>query len=119
MPEADLGIIMRARDEATAAVATFNKALGSGMTDAAEQASHALSGLGDATTAPLRGIGSLVDGLGRLGLAAMGVKAVAEIPLDGVGPVVANAFYDATGEQVQTLPLTPDRVWRALHAAKK
>ena len=48
-----------------------------------------------------------------------GAKAVAEIPLDGVGPAVANAFYDATGVQVQTLPLTPERVWRALHATKK
>ena len=26
-----------------------------------------------------------------------GVKAVAEIPLDGVAPAVANAVYDATG----------------------
>ncbi|MEJ5199199.1 MAG: molybdopterin cofactor-binding domain-containing protein, partial [Anaerolineae bacterium] len=43
-----------------------------------------------------------------------GVKAVAEIPLDGVGPAVANAVYDALGVQITALPLTPERVWRAL-----
>ncbi|MGC8779389.1 MAG: molybdopterin-dependent oxidoreductase [Anaerolineae bacterium] len=43
-----------------------------------------------------------------------GVKAVAEIPLDGVGPAVANAVYDALGIQITALPLTPERVWRAL-----
>jgi putative selenate reductase molybdopterin-binding subunit len=44
-----------------------------------------------------------------------GAKAVAEIPLDGVGPAVANAVYDATGVQINALPLTPERVWRALY----
>jgi putative selenate reductase molybdopterin-binding subunit len=48
-----------------------------------------------------------------------GAKAVAEIPLDGVGPAVANAVYAATGVQVYALPLTPERMWRALQAAKK
>jgi len=43
-----------------------------------------------------------------------GVKAVAEIPLDGVAPAVANAVYDAIGVQVPVIPLTPERVWRAL-----
>ena len=43
-----------------------------------------------------------------------GVKAVAEIPLDGVAPAVANAVYDATGVQVPVIPLTPERVWRAV-----
>jgi putative selenate reductase molybdopterin-binding subunit len=43
-----------------------------------------------------------------------GVKAVAEIPLDGVAPAVANAVYDALGVQVPVIPLTPERVWRTL-----
>jgi CO/xanthine dehydrogenase Mo-binding subunit len=43
-----------------------------------------------------------------------GVKAVAEIPPDGVAPAVANAVYDAIGVQVPVIPLTPERVWRAL-----
>jgi len=47
-----------------------------------------------------------------------GVKAVAEIPLDGVGPAVANAIYDATGISPSALPLTPERVWRALKDSK-
>jgi putative selenate reductase molybdopterin-binding subunit len=46
-----------------------------------------------------------------------GVKAVAEIPLDGVAPAVVNAVYDATGVLIPDLPLTPERVWRALQNA--
>ncbi len=48
----------------------------------------------------------------------MGVKAVAEIPLDGVAPAVANAVFDATGVQIPVIPLTPERVWRALRAVE-
>jgi putative selenate reductase molybdopterin-binding subunit len=43
-----------------------------------------------------------------------GVKAVAEIPMDGVAPAVANAVMHACGADVDTAPLTPERVWRAL-----
>lgn len=43
-----------------------------------------------------------------------GVKAVAEIPLDGVAPAVINAVYDAVGVSIPRIPLTPERVWRAL-----
>ncbi len=43
-----------------------------------------------------------------------GVKAVAEIPLDGVAPAVGNAVYDAIGVQIPDIPLTPEKVWRAL-----
>jgi putative selenate reductase molybdopterin-binding subunit len=46
-----------------------------------------------------------------------GVKAVAEIPLDGVAPAVVNAVYDATGVLIPDLPLTPEKVWRALRDA--
>ena len=42
-----------------------------------------------------------------------GVKAVAEIPMDGVAPAVANAIADATGAWVKEIPATPERVWRA------
>lgn len=45
-----------------------------------------------------------------------GAKAIAEIPMDGVAPAIANAVYDATGVRIRSLPLTPERVWRALHA---
>jgi putative selenate reductase molybdopterin-binding subunit len=45
-----------------------------------------------------------------------GAKAVAEIPLDGAAPALANAVFDATGVRIRQLPLTPERVWRALRA---
>jgi putative selenate reductase molybdopterin-binding subunit len=43
-----------------------------------------------------------------------GAKAVGEIPMDGVAPAVRNAVLDATGVTINSLPLTPERVWRAL-----
>ena len=43
-----------------------------------------------------------------------GVKAVAEIPMDGVAPAVGNAVLDACGAQVDENPVTPEKVWRAL-----
>ena len=46
-----------------------------------------------------------------------GAKSIGEIPIDGVAPAVRNAIRDATGVAINTLPLTPERVWKALHAA--
>jgi putative selenate reductase molybdopterin-binding subunit len=43
-----------------------------------------------------------------------GVKAVAEIPMDGVAPAVGNAILDAVGVNVDENPTTPERVWKAL-----
>lgn len=43
-----------------------------------------------------------------------GVKAVAEIPMDGVAPAVANAVRDALGVDVDENPVTPEKVWKAL-----
>jgi putative selenate reductase molybdopterin-binding subunit len=50
-----------------------------------------------------------------------GAKAVGEVPTDGVAPAVRNAVLDATGVAIDTLPLTPERVWHALreHAATR
>jgi putative selenate reductase molybdopterin-binding subunit len=45
-----------------------------------------------------------------------GAKSIGEIAIDGVAPAVRNAILDATGVTVNELPLTPERVWRALHA---
>ena len=43
-----------------------------------------------------------------------GVKAVAEIPMDGVAPAVGNAVYNACGADIDQNPVTPEKVWREL-----
>jgi putative selenate reductase molybdopterin-binding subunit len=50
-----------------------------------------------------------------------GVKAAAEIPMDGIAPAVANAVYNASlyidnslPVNIDKLPITPEKVWRAL-----
>jgi putative selenate reductase molybdopterin-binding subunit len=43
-----------------------------------------------------------------------GAKAVAEIPINGPAPAIANAVFQATGVRIRELPLTPERVLRAL-----
>ncbi|HEU0292517.1 MAG TPA: molybdopterin cofactor-binding domain-containing protein, partial [Anaerolineales bacterium] len=43
-----------------------------------------------------------------------GVKAVAEIPMDGVAPAVGNAILDAIGVNVDEIPVTPERLWREI-----
>lgn len=43
-----------------------------------------------------------------------GVKAVAEIPMDGVAPAVANAVLDACGVNIDENPITPEKVWKSL-----
>lgn len=45
-----------------------------------------------------------------------GVKAVAEIPMDGVAPAVGNAIFDACGADIDQNPTTPERVWKALRS---
>jgi len=47
-----------------------------------------------------------------------GVKAVAEIPLDGVAPAVGNAILDACGAELMVIPITPERVFNALKEMK-
>ncbi len=43
-----------------------------------------------------------------------GVKAVAEIPMDGVAPAVGNAIFNAVGIDIDDIPVTPEKVWIAL-----
>ena len=47
-----------------------------------------------------------------------GVKAVAEIPMDGVAPAVGNAIFDAVGVNVDDNPVTPEKVWKAFRQVK-
>ncbi len=44
----------------------------------------------------------------------MGAKGLGEVPCPGVAPAIANAVYDAIGIRSTELPITPDRVLRAL-----
>ena len=48
-----------------------------------------------------------------------GVKAVAEIPLDGVAPAIGNAILDACGVDIDSLPITPDKVYFKLQELNK
>ncbi len=44
-----------------------------------------------------------------------GAKSISEIAIDGVGPALVSAVHNATGKWIRHLPLTPERVWRALN----
>jgi CO/xanthine dehydrogenase Mo-binding subunit len=43
-----------------------------------------------------------------------GAKGFAEQPLMGIAPAIANAIFDAVGVRIRELPMTPERVWKAL-----
>lgn len=47
-----------------------------------------------------------------------GVKAVAEIPMDGVAPAIGNAILDAIGVNIDTIPIMPEDVWRGLRQSE-
>ncbi|HWH51531.1 MAG TPA: hypothetical protein VN651_08295, partial [Gemmatimonadaceae bacterium] len=44
-----------------------------------------------------------------------GAKGLAEPPIIGTAPAIANAVADALGAEIRELPLTP---WRVLSAAR-
>jgi CO/xanthine dehydrogenase Mo-binding subunit len=48
------------------------------------------------------------------GLGPFGARGIGEPPIGPPAAAVANAIEDATGARVTTLPLTPERVARAL-----
>lgn len=45
-----------------------------------------------------------------------GAKSVSEVPINGPAPAIANAIADAVGVRITDLPLTPEKVFAALHA---
>jgi putative selenate reductase molybdopterin-binding subunit len=48
-----------------------------------------------------------------------GVKAAAEIPMDGVAPAVGNAVLDAVGVNIDVNPITPEKIWIALRVRRQ
>jgi CO/xanthine dehydrogenase Mo-binding subunit len=54
----------------------------------------------------------------RDGPGPFGAKGAGEGGTLAVSPAVANAIEDATGVRIRELPLTPERVWRALRRAE-
>jgi CO/xanthine dehydrogenase Mo-binding subunit len=51
----------------------------------------------------------------RKGDGPYGAKGIGEPPIVGVSPAVGNAIEDAVGVRIRELPITPERVARALH----
>jgi putative selenate reductase molybdopterin-binding subunit len=48
-----------------------------------------------------------------------GAKAIAEIPINGPAPAIANAVAAATGARLREIPLLPERVLAALDAVEE
>jgi CO/xanthine dehydrogenase Mo-binding subunit len=48
-----------------------------------------------------------------------GAKGMGESGIVSVAPAVGNALFNATGVRIRDLPLTPERVWRALHDPRR
>ncbi|MEK7865069.1 MAG: molybdopterin cofactor-binding domain-containing protein, partial [Planctomycetota bacterium] len=48
-----------------------------------------------------------------------GAKGIGEPPLVPVAAAVANAIADATGVRLRELPMTTERVWRALRGNRQ
>ena len=55
----------------------------------------------------------------RDGPGPYGAKGMGESGIVCVAPAVGNAIARATGVKIRELPLTPERVWRALRDAKR
>ena len=53
----------------------------------------------------------------RSGLGPFGSKGIGEPSMTPVAPAVANAIADAIGVRIFEMPITPERVWRALQEA--
>jgi len=47
-----------------------------------------------------------------------GAKGIGEATMIGVAPAVANAIYHATGVRIKELPITPEKVLKALHDSR-
>jgi CO/xanthine dehydrogenase Mo-binding subunit len=50
---------------------------------------------------------------------AFGAKGLGELGLDPTAAVIGNAIFDATGVRIKTLPITPEKILRALREKKR
>ena len=48
-----------------------------------------------------------------------GAKAVAEVPISGPAPAIANAVFAAVGARVRSLPISPEKVWNNIKKNRK
>jgi CO/xanthine dehydrogenase Mo-binding subunit len=48
-----------------------------------------------------------------------GAKGIGESGTFGVSPAIANAIYDAVGVRITSLPITPEKVFQAMHMKKE
>jgi CO/xanthine dehydrogenase Mo-binding subunit len=55
---------------------------------------------------------------GEAGLGPYNIKAIGEVPTTPVAPAIANAIADATGARIRDLPITAEKVYRALDKTK-
>ena len=51
--------------------------------------------------------------------APFGAKGVGEDPIIAIGPAIANAVFDAIGVRIRELPITPEKVLKALREKEK
>jgi CO/xanthine dehydrogenase Mo-binding subunit len=54
----------------------------------------------------------------RSGLGPFGAKGIGEPALTPVAPAIANAVADAIGVRIYDLPITPEKIVRALRQAE-
>ena len=47
-----------------------------------------------------------------------GAKGVGEPPSIPVAPAIANAIFDAVGVRIRDLPITPEKIFKALHESR-
>ncbi len=48
-----------------------------------------------------------------------GAKGIGELPMDGPAPAIISAVCDALGVQINTIPLTPERLMTIVEGADR
>jgi CO/xanthine dehydrogenase Mo-binding subunit len=52
------------------------------------------------------------------GMGPWGARGIGEPAMVPTAPAIANAVFDAVGVRMTRLPITPERLWRAMQEAK-